>query len=395
MGLLFSGDHILNGSTTVIDPPDGNMHDYLTSLDTERGVRRTASASSCPPTGGVLGNAPLAIEQLRQHRLKREAKVLAAMRTLPHGSLHDWVRHACADVPLNACGSVAERSLLAHVQRIRTLELARPTHRPQTPATPSGHPAARRIRGAPPATPPARDSAPYHALHSARHHSVRATARMRDPTGSVIPTRCTPRSAPGTTGPARPPRPPPEHAAQHTRKPHHRQAHASARPPSRWTHPTAVRLAKRVMEEAACSRAQAEQLIEGGRVRVNGKVVQDPPTRVEPRDRVEVQGTETAARLAPATLLLHKPSALTTQAMPLTEASHQPNDRSGLQLLKKHLSGLVSSPPGARRQRPGGGAHPGISRKLRKMPAPSSTKPWPPCAAPSTPGPCASSTPRR
>ena len=32
-GLLFSGDHILNGSTTVVDPPDGHMTDYLESLD--------------------------------------------------------------------------------------------------------------------------------------------------------------------------------------------------------------------------------------------------------------------------------------------------------------------------------------------------------------------------
>ena len=32
-GLLFSGDHILNGSTTVIDPPDGNMGAYLDALD--------------------------------------------------------------------------------------------------------------------------------------------------------------------------------------------------------------------------------------------------------------------------------------------------------------------------------------------------------------------------
>ena len=30
-GLLFSGDHILNGSTTVVDPPDGDMNDYLAS----------------------------------------------------------------------------------------------------------------------------------------------------------------------------------------------------------------------------------------------------------------------------------------------------------------------------------------------------------------------------
>ena len=38
-GLLFSGDHILNGSTTVIDPPDGDMNDYLNSLDRLSGLR--------------------------------------------------------------------------------------------------------------------------------------------------------------------------------------------------------------------------------------------------------------------------------------------------------------------------------------------------------------------
>ncbi|MDZ4161147.1 MAG: MBL fold metallo-hydrolase [Burkholderiales bacterium] len=122
-GLLFSGDHILNGSTTVIDPPDGNMHDYLQSLDTlaaactEHGITHIL-----PAHGYALGQARQAIEQLRQHRLKREAKVLSAMQTLPQGSLQDWVKLAYQDVP-ERLWPVAERSLLAHVQRIRTLGL--------------------------------------------------------------------------------------------------------------------------------------------------------------------------------------------------------------------------------------------------------------------------------
>lgn len=101
------------------------------------------------------------------------------------------------------------------------------------------------------------------------------------------------------------------------------------------------------MDVADCSRAQAEQLIETGRVRVDGVRVQDPPQRVEPHQRVEVDGTQPAARLDPATLLLHKPAGLGTQGMLalLTEANHLPNDRSGLQLLKKHLSGLVCLTP--------------------------------------------------
>jgi recombination protein RecT len=50
-GLLFSGDHVLNGSTTVIDPPDGHMGDYLDSLDNWLPpARPVASSSSCPRT---------------------------------------------------------------------------------------------------------------------------------------------------------------------------------------------------------------------------------------------------------------------------------------------------------------------------------------------------------
>ena len=122
-GLLFSGDHILNGSTTVIDPPDGNMADYLDSLDllsaacTAHGITHIL-----PAHGYVLGNAAEAIAQLKAHRLKREAKVMAAMQALPEGSMQDWVKLAYQDVP-ERLWPVAERSLLAHVQRICALGL--------------------------------------------------------------------------------------------------------------------------------------------------------------------------------------------------------------------------------------------------------------------------------
>lgn len=120
--LLFSGDHILNGSTTVIDPPDGNMADYLDSLNwldaacAEHGVEFIL-----PAHGYVLGDARGAIAKLKAHRLAREAKVLAAMQALPSGSMDDWVRHAYDDVPPRMW-PVAQRSLLAHVERIRSLQ---------------------------------------------------------------------------------------------------------------------------------------------------------------------------------------------------------------------------------------------------------------------------------
>ncbi len=120
-GLLFSGDHILNGSTTVVDPPDGEMTAYLDSLD--------ALSAACveheinfilPAHGYVLGSAPQAIRQLKAHRLKREAKILKVMQAQPDGSMDDWVASAYDDVPPRMW-PVAKRSLLAHVERIQAL----------------------------------------------------------------------------------------------------------------------------------------------------------------------------------------------------------------------------------------------------------------------------------
>jgi glyoxylase-like metal-dependent hydrolase (beta-lactamase superfamily II) len=120
-GLLFSGDHILNGSTTIVNPPDGNMNAYLDSLD-----RLSADCDAhdikfiLPAHGYVLGEAKGAIAQLKAHRLKREAKVLAVMQANPNGTLDDWVPLAYDDVH-ERIWPIAKRSLLAHVERIQSL----------------------------------------------------------------------------------------------------------------------------------------------------------------------------------------------------------------------------------------------------------------------------------
>ena len=120
-GLLFSGDHILNGSTTVVDPPDGDMSDYLDSLDRlSEACRSDDIRFVLPAHGHVLGHAPVAIAQLKAHRLRREDKVLAAMRARPEGTLDEWVPLAYDDVPPRMW-PMAKRSLLAHVQRIESL----------------------------------------------------------------------------------------------------------------------------------------------------------------------------------------------------------------------------------------------------------------------------------
>ena len=117
--LLFSGDHILSGSTTVIDPPDGHMGDYLASLDTlsrlcaAHGVRHIL-----PAHGHVLDGALATIAQLKAHRLQREAKVLAAMQARPQGTPEEWVPLAYDDVDARLW-PLALRSLLAHVEHLR------------------------------------------------------------------------------------------------------------------------------------------------------------------------------------------------------------------------------------------------------------------------------------
>jgi recombination protein RecT len=136
-GLLFSGDHILNGSTTVIDPPDGDMSAYLASLDAlqalceQHDLRFILPAhgyalSVCDgsqPDNDTQGGAIRAIAHLKAHRLKREAKVIAAMKAQPGASVQELVPLAYDDVDPKLW-PIAARSLQAHVQRIEELQLA-------------------------------------------------------------------------------------------------------------------------------------------------------------------------------------------------------------------------------------------------------------------------------
>lgn len=72
-GMLFSGDHIMQGSTVVIIPPHGNMKDYLDS----HSRLLNYPIQSIAPGHGLLINDPLAeIEGLIQHRLWREQKII-------------------------------------------------------------------------------------------------------------------------------------------------------------------------------------------------------------------------------------------------------------------------------------------------------------------------------
>lgn len=73
---LFSGDHIMNGSTVVIAPPDGDMAAYLESLEKVRIKRLKAIA---PGHGHLITEPHAKIDEYLEHRLAREAQILAAV----------------------------------------------------------------------------------------------------------------------------------------------------------------------------------------------------------------------------------------------------------------------------------------------------------------------------
>ncbi len=109
---LFTGDHIINGSTVVIDPPDGNMSDYLRSLER---LAQLGCAAIAPGHGDVIHEPAKAIEDLIRHRLRREAKAAAAVAASPGAALHELVKVVYSDVN-PSLHPLAARSLLAHLE---------------------------------------------------------------------------------------------------------------------------------------------------------------------------------------------------------------------------------------------------------------------------------------
>ncbi len=121
LGWLFTGDHIIDGSTVVIDPPDGNMRDYLRSLERLKQLDITAIA---PGHGNVLERPREVIDWIIAHRLEREAKVARTLAAHPGATLRALVPHAYGEVD-ESLHPIAERSLLAHLEKLEAESRAR------------------------------------------------------------------------------------------------------------------------------------------------------------------------------------------------------------------------------------------------------------------------------
>jgi glyoxylase-like metal-dependent hydrolase (beta-lactamase superfamily II) len=113
--LLFTGDHVMQGSTVVINPPDGDMRIYLDSL---RRLQGQDIAWFAPGHGFLMDKTEEALERLLIHRLMRENKVLNAVRAAGTATIEELLPVVYDDVQARLY-PVASRSLLAHLIKLR------------------------------------------------------------------------------------------------------------------------------------------------------------------------------------------------------------------------------------------------------------------------------------
>jgi glyoxylase-like metal-dependent hydrolase (beta-lactamase superfamily II)/8-oxo-dGTP pyrophosphatase MutT (NUDIX family) len=112
--MLFTGDHVMQGSTVVINPPDGDMRAYLQSLER---LLDEDIAVIAPGHGYLIGAPHKELRRLIAHRLNRERKVVAALVRLEHPSLAEMLPLVYDDVP-ERIHRVAARSLTAHLDKL-------------------------------------------------------------------------------------------------------------------------------------------------------------------------------------------------------------------------------------------------------------------------------------
>jgi glyoxylase-like metal-dependent hydrolase (beta-lactamase superfamily II) len=113
-GAVVAGDLIAGIGTVIVDPPEGDMADYLASL------RRLASLHPgviYPAHGPVVTAGPEKISGYIAHRLEREERVVGALRSVGPATAHELVAPSYPDVKPEMY-PFAERSLLAHLEKL-------------------------------------------------------------------------------------------------------------------------------------------------------------------------------------------------------------------------------------------------------------------------------------
>jgi len=118
-GTLISGDNIVGLGSVLIDPPEGNMREYLESLERMRALPNLSVIFG--GHGPAIGNPYAKLDQYISHRLERERSILQAIRegaTTPE----DIVARVYTDVSPKA-QAMAERAVLAHLEKLESDKL--------------------------------------------------------------------------------------------------------------------------------------------------------------------------------------------------------------------------------------------------------------------------------
>jgi glyoxylase-like metal-dependent hydrolase (beta-lactamase superfamily II) len=114
--MLLTGDHVMHGSTVVIRPPDGDLHQYLSSLLRVReGVPRWRTLG--PGHGRVMDHVAEVVDALVAHRMDRHEKVAAALASRRDTTVDDMLPVVYGDVTDRQL-PVARFSLWAHLRAL-------------------------------------------------------------------------------------------------------------------------------------------------------------------------------------------------------------------------------------------------------------------------------------
>lgn len=114
-GSLFAGDVVAGLGTVVIAPPDGDMGDYLATLERLSGL---GVGRIYPGHGPTVSDGPAKLAEYTAHRRDRERQVVEAMRS-GSATIPEIVKAVYVDVP-EVLHPAAEMSVLAHLEMLET-----------------------------------------------------------------------------------------------------------------------------------------------------------------------------------------------------------------------------------------------------------------------------------
>jgi glyoxylase-like metal-dependent hydrolase (beta-lactamase superfamily II) len=112
--ILFSGDHVMAWSSSIVDPPQGSMRAYYNSLEL---LLPRPDVLYLPAHGPLEPNPSALVQQLLAHRKMREAAILEALRNGP-ATVRDIAAHLYAKTDRNL-KIAAERNVLAHLLKLQ------------------------------------------------------------------------------------------------------------------------------------------------------------------------------------------------------------------------------------------------------------------------------------